>query len=294
MRFRRETQTRAVASAQNVVVDGVEPAALDPSIDAPSLTQGRESTGPRQRSRTQRLVGHLGTVLLGVGALAIIWAVVTWRAGDPLTALYQRYEQRSLRAELSDSTKAFDAQRTTILKAAAATPEATYTYAEARSDLERLAHAYRRQLSQGDPVGVLTVPELGLRTVVVDGTSAADLRRGPGLDRRTFVPGEDELVYVAGHRTTYGAPFAHIDSLRPGDFVYFELPYAKLTYRITGRRIVDAGALGVLRSRGHEHLALQACHPRFFATQRYIADAKLVRFSLALDGTTKTFVVAHG
>lgn len=227
-------------------------------------------------------------MLLGVGLLAIVWAVFTWRVGDPLTALYQRYEQRSLRSQLSDSTKAFAAKRQAILRSAPL-PTRGYPLADARADLETLARAYRSQLHPGDPVGVLTVPELGLRTVVVDGTSTADLRRGPGLDRRTYMPGEDELVYIAGHRTTYGAPFAHIDSLRPGDYAYLELPYAKLTYQITGRRIVDAGALGVLRSRGHEHLALQACHPRFFATQRYIADAKLVRFSLVVDGATRTF-----
>lgn len=275
MRTSRDPQTRPIA--------GVPGAAVE--------VDGVDTAEPTRRSRRKRLVGHFGTVLLGVGLLAIVWAVVTWRAGDPLTALYQRYEQRALRSQLSNSTKEFDAQRQSILPTSPRRAD-EYTLVQAREDLQLLAHAYRRQLNAGDPVGVLTVPELGLRTVVVDGTSAADLRRGPGLDRRTYVPGEGELVYIAGHRTTYGAPFAHIDSLRPGDFAYLELPYAKLTYRITGKRIVDASALGVLRSRGHEHLALQACHPRFFATQRYIADAKLVRFSLVIDGATRTFQAA--
>ena len=81
------------------------------------------------------------------------------------------------------------------------------------------------------------------------------------------------------------------DELKPGDPVYVELPYAKLTYRITGHRIVEANALGVLRSHGHEHLALQACHPRFFATQRYIADAELVRFALVENDTLHPYTV---
>ena len=89
------------------------------------------------------------------------------------------------------------------------------------------------------------------------------------------MPGEGELVYVAGHRTTYLAPFAHIDNLRPGDRVTFELPYATFDYEITGHRVVTADDLAVLRSHHHEILALQACHPRFFATHRWIAYAKL-------------------
>ena len=90
------------------------------------------------------------------------------------------------------------------------------------------------------------------------------------------MPGEGELVYVAGHRTTYGAPFSHIDRLEKDDRVFVELPYGTFEYRITGHRIVTATELSVLKSQGTELLALQACHPRFFATQRYIAYAEPV------------------
>ena len=93
------------------------------------------------------------------------------------------------------------------------------------------------------------------------------------------MPGEGELVYVAGHRTTYGAPFSRIDKLRKGDRVFVELPYGTLEYAITGHRIVAATETSVLESKGHEQLALQACHPRFFATHRYIAYAKPVAVS---------------
>jgi sortase A len=224
--------------------------------------------------------------------LALLWSLVTWRVGDPLTALYQKYEQRSLRSDYAESTQQFAAERNRILHVSSSAPAPQRTLQQATHDLERLATAYRRHLNAGDAVGVLTVPALGLRTVVVDGTSSSSLKRGPGLDRRSYLPGQGELVYIAGHRTTYGAPFAHIDALKPGDPVYVELPYAKLTYRITGHRIVDANALGVLRTQGHEHLALQACHPRFFATQRYIADAELVRFALVENDSLHPYTVA--
>jgi sortase A len=113
--------------------------------------------------------------------------------------------------------------------------------------------------------------------ILVNGTDHDSLKRGPGRDIHAYMPGEGQLVYIAGHRTTYLAPFAHIDALRPGDPVTIETPYATFFYRITRHVIVKANALWVLRSPGYEVLALQACHPRFFATHRYIAYARPVR-----------------
>ncbi len=83
-------------------------------------------------------------------------------------------------------------------------------------------------------------------------------------------------MYIAGHRTTYGAPFAKIDEMRPGDRFTLEMPYGTFTYAVTGHSIVDDQDLSVLESKGREQVALQACHPRFFATQRYIVWAKPV------------------
>jgi sortase A len=111
---------------------------------------------------------------------------------------------------------------------------------------------------------------------VVNGTDAGDLRRGPGRHLESSMPGEGQLVYIAGHRTTFGAPFSNIDKLRRGDRVLVELPYATIEYRVTEDRIVDQYELSVLKSRGREELVLQACHPRFFASQRYLVYARPV------------------
>jgi sortase A len=91
------------------------------------------------------------------------------------------------------------------------------------------------------------------------------------------MPGEDRLIYIAGHRTTYGAPFSDIDSMRTGDRVRLDVPYGTFIYSVTRHRIVKATELSVLRSPRYELLALQACHPRFFASHRYIAYARLIR-----------------
>jgi sortase A len=109
--------------------------------------------------------------------------------------------------------------------------------------------------------------------LLVNGTDEASLKKGPGRYLGDFMPGQGQLVYIAGHRTTYLAPFSHIDALRPGDEVTIEMPYATFVYRVTGHRIVVSTDLAVLKSPGHELLELQACHPRFFATHRYIAYA---------------------
>jgi sortase A len=91
------------------------------------------------------------------------------------------------------------------------------------------------------------------------------------------MPGENRLVYIAGHRTTYLAPFSDITSLREGDRVTIEVPYGTFIYSVTRHRIVVANDLSVLKSPRRELLELQACHPRFFASHRYIAYANLVR-----------------
>jgi sortase A len=138
------------------------------------------------------------------------------------------------------------------------------------------ATRYRASLREGDAIGRIKVPRLGLNSVMVTGTDGDTLTKGPGWYRGTFLPGEGQLIYVAGHRTTYLAPFAHIESMRPGDLVTIEVPYGTFVYRVTGHRIVPADDVGRLQSRGHEVIALQACHPRFFATERYIVYARPV------------------
>ena len=217
----------------------------------------------------RRAVRTLGTLLILAGVVMLAWAFVVWRWEDPFTSLYTAYKQRGLESAYEAQLAAFAVPRPTSTDAPAAriSPRA----------LARQARRYRKSLERGAAVGRLRIPRLGLSVIVVNGTDAEVLKRGPGRYPGSFVPGEGQLVYVAGHRTTYGAPFARINELRPGDRVTLELPYATFVYTIRRHRIVPATALWVLRSRGEELLALQACHPRFFATERYIAYAAPVR-----------------
>jgi sortase A len=137
----------------------------------------------------------------------------------------------------------------------------------------------------GDGIAVLHVPALaGFDPwVVVEGTSVASLKRGPGHIRGTALPGEVGNVVLSGHRTTYGAPFARLDELLPGDSVVLETRDRWLTYSVTGTRIVPPTAIevtypvpGKRRATPTERLlTLTTCHPRYSARQRMVVSAVL-------------------
>ncbi|MFO7571894.1 MAG: class D sortase [Gaiellaceae bacterium] len=218
-------------------------------------------------------MGHrLGTLLLviGIGVLAWVATVYFWK--DPFTTAYTAYEQRRLASNLDRQFDSFVPVRQPVDPG----PKPTKSPRPRLEDISRDARRFRLATEEGDAIARLRVPRLGLSLVVIDGTSPSDLRRGPGRHRDTFMPGEGELVYIAGHRTTYGAPLSDIDRLRPGDPVSVELPYGTVEYRVTTHRIVDNNDLSVLESRDREELVLQACHPRFFSSQRYLVYARPV------------------
>jgi sortase A len=207
----------------------------------------------------------LGTVLIVAGVLTLVWAAVVWQWQDPFTALYTTWRQHQLTSQYEKRVHAYHV------------PHAEDSTAAERKSIAREAHAYRLTSKRGEAIGRIRVPRMGVNMILVNGTDHETLKKGPGRDLRTFMPGENRLVYIAGHRTTYLAPFSHIDRLRAGDRVTIELPYATFVYSVTHHRIVAATDLSVLRSPKRELVELQACHPRFFASHRYIAYARLIR-----------------
>jgi sortase A len=213
----------------------------------------------------RRGVRLFGTLLTIAGVLTLLWALVVWQWQDPFTALYTTWKQHQLASQYDKRTSSF--------KPAISGD----TQAAEKASIAREAKSYRLNSTRGEVIGRLRVPRMGVNMLLVNGTDHETLKKGPGRDLRTFMPGENRLVYIAGHRTTYLAPFSHIDRLRSGDRVTIEVPYATFIYSVTGHRIVKSTDLSVLRSPRHELVELQACHPRFFASHRYIAYAKLLR-----------------
>ena len=213
--------------------------------------------------KMRRAVRILGTGLIAAGVLGLIWVVVVWRWQDPFTALYTHWQQQKLSRQLDHELQVYK-------------PDHRKHGTPVRVDVSAEAARFRRETHPGEAIGRLRVPRMGVNMLLVNGTDHETLKKGPGRDERTFMPGENRLVYIAGHRTTYLAPFSHIDDIRNGDFIRLEMPYATFVYRAARHTIVPADDMAVLRSPPHEVLILQACHPRFFATHRYLVYASLV------------------
>ena len=207
----------------------------------------------------------LGTLLAVAGVLTLGWALLVWQWQDPFTALYTTWKQHQLASQYDKRARSF----TTTISGPTGPAE--------RASIAREAKQYRLSSKRGQVIGRLRVPRMGINMLLVNGTDHDTLKKGPGRDGRTFMPGENRLVYIAGHRTTYLAPFSHIDRLRRGDRVTIAVPYGTFIYAVTRHRIVKSTDLSVLRSPRHELVELQACHPRFFASHRYIAYARLLR-----------------
>jgi sortase A len=222
----------------------------------------------RYTAEMRRLARPLGTVLIVAGVLGIAWVVVVWRWQDPVTGLYTDWKQHQLAQSID---RQFSAYRPTHRVGRLDRSD----LAAERRAIAADAARFRRDATRGQAIGRIVIGRIGLRMVIVNGTDHDSLKKGPGRDLRSFMPGQNRLVYIAGHRTTYLAPFSHIDAIRRSDVIRIEMPYATFVYRAIGHRIVAATDLSVLRSPAHELLELQACHPRFFATHRYIVYARL-------------------
>jgi sortase A len=196
--------------------------------------------------------------LTALGAAAVlVWIGVTLVWGEPFTGREAAHAQARLRSRLARTEKAWK--------------QAPGRDATLRAAAER----YRRGLVEGDAIGRIVIPRIGLSSVVVQGTAAWDLARGPGHYRITALPGLGGTVAFAGHRTTYGQPFRHIDALRPGDPIELELPYGTFHYRVYARRIVGDHDWSIIRRRPFEQVVLSACHPLYSASHRIVVFARL-------------------
>ncbi len=135
---------------------------------------------------------------------------------------------------------------------------------------------------QGEALGVIRIPTIGVDKAIIAGTSRDDLRKGPGHYASTPLPGQAGNAAIAGHRTTYGAPFGDIDLLVPGDRIVVETFQGLFHYEVMaqssgiGHSIVTPFDVGVLEDYGDNRLTLTACHPKYSARQRIIVQAKLV------------------
>jgi sortase A len=205
--------------------------------------------------------------MIVVGAFLLIDAGVTLVWQEPFSALYAHERQHALQRRLD------------VLDRVPPTPLERHVLVKLSDPGRRVAFAARafdRRTHEGDPLGRLRIPRIGVSVIYVEGTATADLRSGPGHYPGTPIPGEPGTVAIAGHRTTYGAWFRRINHLKPRDRIVITMAYGRFTYRVERTRIVPPTALWVTRRVGYDRLILSACNPLYSAAQRIIVFARLV------------------
>jgi sortase A len=214
----------------------------------------------------RRALRGLSTVLIVAGALLLVDAVLTVVWQEPVSAFLAARQQDRLSTRLK------------TLERELPSPLEQRTLSVLHGDRERiafLARSLRRRTPEGGPVGRIRIPRIGASFVVVNGTSTSDLQKGPGVYPQTPLPGVPGTTAIAGHRTTYLAPFRHIDELGHGDTIELDMPYGRFTYVVERHRIVKPTALWVIGRVAYDRLVLSACHPLYSAAKRIVVFARL-------------------
>jgi sortase A len=227
---------------------------------------GRAPRHARRSSLRRRALRVLSALLIVLGALALLDAGVTLVWQEPISALYAKFEQDHLRSTLRTVERA--------------QPDVAEQARLARLSDERriafLARRLQRRAAPGSPVGSIRIPRIDASFVVVQGTGADELEKGPGVYSDTRFPGAGGTTAIAGHRTTWLAPFRHIDELRPGDRIVLDMPYAHFLYTVTGQRVVEPTDVRAATAQlGYSRLVLSACTPLFSAAKRILVYARL-------------------
>jgi sortase A len=227
--------------------------------------------GGRRRRRQpvlRRVLRDLSYVLIISGVLLLVDAGVTLIWQEPLTAVIGLIKRSQIDQKyLSYHTSPLSALDRRALSALGAIPHR----------IAYLARHEERQVPTGAALGRIRIPKLGSTFVVVQGTEEASLEKGPGHYSSTALPGLGQTVAIAGHRTTYLAPFRHLDALAPGNHIVLRMPYGRFLYSVQFTKIVSPTAWWITRNVGYDRLVLSACNPLYSASQRIVVFARLVQ-----------------
>ena len=218
-------------------------------------------------SDVRRPLRALSTVLIIAGVLMLSDAALTVAWQEPVSGTYAWIVQDRLGGDLR---KLEDARPGAAERAALA------ALASERRRIAFLARVLRRSAGRGDAVGRIRIPKIDASFVVVNGTDTASLRKGPGIYDDVPFPGAPGTTAIAGHRTTYGAPFRKINKIKRGDEIVVEMRYGTFTYEVEKTRIVKPTALWVINRVKYDRLVLSACHPLYSAAKRIVVFARLV------------------
>lgn len=224
-------------------------------------------------------------ITAGLVVLLDVGLTLAWK--EPLSTVYGSIQQGKAEDELAELEGSF-------------LDEDVRRRVAGIDDLERrveaLAGIFAGRLETSRAIGRIRIPAIDVDAVVVEGTDTASLQKGPGHYTRSSdpgtraqgdgsaLPGQGRTVGIAGHRTTYLAPFRKLNELEPGDEIVVEMPYGTFTYELEETEIVEPTEIEVVEDVGYERVVLTACHPLYSAAQRIVAFGKLREISLFGSG----------
>jgi sortase A len=225
----------------------------------------------------RRVLRILSTALITAGLVIMADVAVTLAWKEPVSTIYGSIQQRQAADELDRLREEFPSP---------ADLQALERVDGVREKAGLLADRFAEQVAErsGEGIGRVRIPAIDLDTVLVEGTDTGTLQKGPGRYPDTAVPGQGRTIGIAGHRTTYLAPFRHIDRLEEGDEVIVEMPYATFTYHVEQVDIVEPTDIQIVDDVGYERVVLTACHPLYSAAQRYAVFGQLAGVSLFAGG----------
>jgi sortase A len=213
-----------------------------------------------------RALGIIGKVLIGAGTILLLFAAYqVWG-----TSYQEEHTQTTLRTTLVHESN---------------NAEVRHALAEAAA-LDKLptgppvVAATTSAPSEGDAIGEIRIPVIGINQVVVEGTNTQDLRKGPGHYIGTPLPGQVGNAAVAGHRTTYGHPFYNLDSVKVGDPIVLTTIQGIFVYDAVRTQVVSPDNTEVIKNAPGDLLTLTTCNPRFSASTRLVVTAVLAHSQL--------------
>jgi sortase A len=219
---------------------------------------------PKPKKDWYWFLGRLGSSLIILGLLMFLFVgYQLWGTG-----IEEAQSQNKLENRFSDIAVTTSAAPSTPLAPSASEPPVVTTVAPNKPIV----------INEGDPIAIIDIPTIGVTKYVVAGVQTADLKKGPGHYPATPFPGELGNASIAGHRTTYGEPFRHLDDLSIGDpIIITDLMGRKFTYLVSNQQVVEATDSWVVATTDPTKaiLTLTTCHPEFSAKQRLIVSAEL-------------------
>ncbi len=198
------------------------------------------------------------------------------------TALYEHHAQDQLRQELEQKLGTTTTTTTPTTSSPTTGPTTTAPAALAVAPTTP-------DPKVGTPIGLLTIPRIGMNgAAIVEGTDENQLQQGPGHYLGTPLPGQGGNTAIAGHRTTYGAPFYNLNELQPGDPIMIQTSQGTFTYSVVTAHVVSPTNTAVLDASTGPQLTLTTCNPRYSAATRLVVVATLTAAALTTPPTVPT------